>query len=172
MKRIILLLTILSTFTSLKAQTMEELKKRIKEIEDRTALKNVVDVFSILADQKDTQKQTLLFTEDAVSETYVNGQIVSTLKGRKQIGDAFAAYLSLFETVYHMNGQQTVVINGEKATGTSYCLVTLIGVENGKKWKTNIGAYYEDEFTRHNGQWLIAHRKATFAWQEKLPVNQ
>jgi hypothetical protein len=71
MKKIALLLalTVLSLFP--KAQTMNE-------IHDRIALKNLVATFSILADQKEIGKQILLFTEDAVSETYVNGKIVST----------------------------------------------------------------------------------------------
>ena len=146
--------------------------KRITEIEDRIALKNLVDTFSTLADQKETEKQTLLFTQDAVSETFVNNQVVSSLKGRKQIGETFAAFLNNFEMVYHINGQQTVTLNGDKATGISYCFVMLIGTENGKKMKTTIGAYYTDEFVRQNGHWLIAHRKATFSWQEKQPLAQ
>lgn len=151
---------------------MKGLTTRVTEIEDRMALKHLVDAFSVLADQKETQQQTLLFTREAVSETYVDGQVVSSLKGRQQIGEAFAACLSRFETVYHLNGQQTVTLNGDRATGISYCLVTLIGTENGKKWKTTTGTYYQDEFVRENGNWLIARRKATFAWQEKQPVAQ
>ena len=69
-----------------------------------------------------------------------------TLTGRKQLFDAFTGYLNLFETVYHINGQLTVTINGDKATGTSYCLVTLIGSENGKMMSTTIGVYYQDEY--------------------------
>jgi hypothetical protein len=38
--------------------------------------------------------------------------------------------------------------------------------------KTSIGAYYHDEYVRENGHWLIAYRKATFAWQEKTPLAQ
>jgi hypothetical protein len=47
---------------------------------------------------------------------------VSSLKGRKATGDAFAAYLASFETVYHMNSQHTVDIQGNTATGTYYLL--------------------------------------------------
>jgi hypothetical protein len=169
MKRLIALLTFSVFCLSLKAQKMNSTNNNagIQAIEDRLALKNLVDTFSTLADQKEIEKQTLLFTEDAVSETFVNGQVVSSLKGRKQIGEAFAAFLNNFETVYHINGQQTVTLNGNKATGISYCFVTLIGTENGKKMKTTIGANYTDEFVRQNGHWLITHRKATFTWQEK-----
>jgi hypothetical protein len=170
MKRVAFLLALSFFFFTSKAQKMNN--TAIQAIEDRMALKNLVDTFSTLADQKETEKQTLLFTEDAVSETFVNGQVVSSLKGRKQIGETFAAFLNNFETVYHINGQQTATLNGDKATGISYCFVTLIGTENGEKMKTTIGAYYTDEFVRMGGHWLIAHRKATFAWQEKQPLAQ
>ena len=70
-----------------------------------------------------------------------NGQPGGTLTGRKQIGDAFANFLKFFEVVYYINGQQTLIVNGDKANGISYCLVTLIGNDNGKKIKTTMGVY-------------------------------
>ena len=139
MKKFIIALTLLLFHLSPKAQTMknnDNLNKRISEIEDRIAIKNLVDTFSILADTKEVEKQTLLFTEDATVESYSNGQRSTLLTGRKQIGEVFGNFLSGFETVYHINGQQTVTLNGDKASGISYCAVTLIGVENGKKMKT------------------------------------
>jgi hypothetical protein len=32
------------------------------------------------------------------------------MKGKEQIGKAFADYLALFDVVYHLNGQQTGVV--------------------------------------------------------------
>ncbi len=145
----------------------QETIKRLQLIEDQLALKQIVDEFSILADTKETEKQTLLFTEDALLQTYIYGKLVTQLKGRKQIGEAFAAYLKNFEIVYHMNGQQTVHIDGDKAKGTSYCLVTLIGYENKKKVMTTNGVHYQDDFAKVNGKWLIVKRVSTFAWQDK-----
>lgn len=146
--------------------------KNMKEIEDRLALKALVDTFSNLADTKEIQKQTLLFTEDATVESYSDGKQTSSLTGRKQIGEGFANFLNNFETVYHINGQQTVTINGDKASGVSYCLVTLIGDENGKKMKSTMGVIYNDEYVRQNGNWLIAKRRSNFAWREKQELGQ
>jgi hypothetical protein len=172
MKRISLLFILSILFFSSKAQNMKDINARITEIEDRIALKNLVDTFSVLADVKDIQKQVLLFTEDATVASIVQGKAGTPLIGRKQIGDAFTNYLNLFQTVYHINGQQTVTLNGDKASGISYCLVTLIGVENGKQMKTTSGVYYHDEYVKQNGHWLIATRTSTFAWQEKQPLAQ
>lgn len=92
MKTLCFAIILSSLFTMTYAQkTVEE---RLQQIEDRMALKALVDEFSILADRKDVATQVLLFTEDAKVETMNNGQAVSALVGRKQIGDAFANFLA------------------------------------------------------------------------------
>ncbi|GAA3951247.1 nuclear transport factor 2 family protein [Chitinophaga oryziterrae] len=143
----------------------------IKALEDITSLKELVDMISILADKKDVHTQAQLFSENATSETFVGDTAILKLKGRKEMEEAFRDFLKDFDTVYHLNGQQTVTINGDNATGTSYCLVTLIGTENGKKMKTTIGVIYHDDFVRENNRWLIARRIGNFDWQEKREVN-
>ncbi|MVT12104.1 nuclear transport factor 2 family protein [Chitinophaga tropicalis] len=144
----------------------------IKELEDRALLKELVDTVSILADKKDVHSQVQLFSEDAISETFAGGMSVLKLKGRKEMEEAFGDFLKDFETVYHFNGQQIVTVNGDNATGTCYCLVTLIGIEDSKKMKTTIGVIYQDDFVRENNSWLIAKRIGNFGWQEKCEVDQ
>jgi hypothetical protein len=61
---------------------------------------------------------------------------------------------------------------GDKATGVSYCMVTLIAVQNGKRVKTTMGVHYEDEFVRDNGRWLISKRKSVFDWQDRQEIGQ
>jgi hypothetical protein len=67
--------------------------------------------------------------------------------------------------VYHINGQQTVELNGDRATGTSYCLVVLVRTQNGKKLRTTGGVSYHDEYARDGSEWLIARRVSHFAWR-------
>ncbi len=157
----------LSFFTQAQKVKTNQKNKAMTQIEDKLALKELVDIFSILADQKKTQEQTLLFTENAEVVSIMNGKAQPALIRRKKLGEAFGAFLSLFETVYHLNGQQTVKINGNIATGISYCLVTLIGTENGKKMKTTFGVIYHDEYAKENGHWLINKRQSNFTWTEK-----
>jgi len=165
-------LVILFSTIATMSYAQKSTEERLKEIEDRMALKALVDEFSILADKKDISNQLLLFTENAKVETMNNGKAVSALAGHKQIGEAFTNFLSLFEVVYHINGQQTVNIIGDKASGISYCEVTLIGEQNGKKMKTKMGVHYKDEYVKQNGKWLIANRQSTFAWRDVQPLGQ
>ena len=128
-----------------------------QKIEDQLALKKLVDTFSNLADTKDTQAQMDLFTDDAEVISKTGGKTFKS-KGKKDIEKAFADYLKLFDVVYHLNGQQTVEINGDNATGISYCFVTLIG--NGKKNQS--GVRYHDTYVKQNGKWLIKKRESDF----------
>ena len=172
MKKHLLALALLSVPLSTMAQTMNDndMSQRVRQLEDKNALKNLADIFSNLADQKDVQKQVLLFTEDATVESYSDGRLSSSLKGREQIGKTFGAFLANFETVYHINGQQTVDLQGDRATGMSYCLVVLIGKENGKTFMNTNGVYYNDEYVRRGNTWLIAKRVSHFTWRDRKEV--
>ena len=144
----------------------------IQSVADKQALKELVDKFSILADRKDAQAQTELFTDDAVVHSYLDGKLISSLKGKEEIEKAFADFLARFDTVFHINGQQVVHINGDKATGIAYCQVVLIGTdENGKRMMTMQGVSYDDEYVRDNGHWLIAKRTSHFVWSDNKEVK-
>lgn len=101
MKTITSILVSLLFFNLSNAQNIEQC---IAAIEDNIAIKEVVDVFSNLADTKEIDKQVLLFTEDGEVESITNGQS-NLLKGRKQLKQACSGFLSNFHTVYHQNGK-------------------------------------------------------------------
>ncbi len=140
-------------------------------IEDKILLKELVDRISVLGDQKDFNSQVQLFTENAISETISEGKSILKLKGRKMMAEAFAEFLKEIETVYHFNGQQLFVIDGDKATGSCYCLITLIGSEGGKRLMTTIGARYEDQYLRIDNHWMIDNRVGNFIWQNKINIT-
>ena len=147
-----------------------DLAQRVRLLEDRAALKALVDTFSILADRKDVPRQVLLFTEDATVESRTGDRAGSVLTGRQQIGDTFGRFLASFTTVYHMNGQQAVTVTGDRATGTSYSFVVLIGPENGKTVRQTMGVTYDDEYVRRGARWLIAKRTSHFTWTDRAEV--
>ena len=150
----------------------QKMKSDNTNIEDKIALKELVDTFSNLADVKDTKGQVLLFTPNGSTTTLRDGKEVSHLEGRDKMEAAFANFLKNFGTVYHFNGQHVTKINGDTATGTLYCFVTLIGAENGKPMKTTIGVIYNDEYVRQGGRWFISKRISNFTWQDKQPLGQ
>ncbi len=144
MKKALLIMFALMTTTWASAQ-----------VEDQLALKRLVDACSIFADDKDVKSQMDLFTDDAELLTK-NGENVFVLKGKEQIGKAFADFLVQFDVVYHFNGQQTVEIDGDTAMGVSYCFETLIG--NGKRNQS--GVRFHDTYIKQNGKWLVKRRES------------
>ena len=136
----------------------------IQKIADRMALKDLVDTFSNLADTKEIDEQVQLFTEDAEVISYQGEKQTSHLTGRKELAERFKAFLNQFTTVYHINGQQTVKIDGNKATGIAYAQVVLVSESNGKKIMRTQGVRYNDEYVRQNGRWLISKRTSHFEW--------
>ena len=139
---------------------------KAQEIEDTLALKRLVDTFSNLADVKDVKSQMDLFTDDAEVISKTKDQTFKS-KGKDEIYKAFSGYLALFDIVYHLNGQQTVDIKGDTATGIAYCFVTLIG--NGKKNQS--GVRYHDTYVKKNGKWLIKKRESDFMFTSVDPYN-
>src|SRR5919199_5886359 len=152
------LFLLLSTITIAQKMDNKTIEQRVAAIEDKMAIKNVVDTFSILADTKEIDKQVLLFTEDGEVESITNGQAGNVLKGRQQLKQAFSGFLANFHTVYHQNGQQTIDLQGDKAEATNYCRVILVGKQGEKQMKTTLYVVYKDTFVKQAGKWLIKHR--------------
>ena len=160
------LFLLFSTVTFAQKIDNKNIEQRLAAIEDKMAIKYVVDEFSNLADTKEIDKQVLLFTEDGVLVSLSNGQPGSPLKGREQLTQAFSAFLSNFHTVYHQNGQQTINLKGDKAEAVSYCRVILVGKQNDKEMKTTLYTIYKDSFVKENGKWFIKHRTSNFVHRE------
>jgi uncharacterized protein (TIGR02246 family) len=149
----------------------QSIENRLNAIEDRIAIKAIVDEFSNLADTKELDKQVMLFTEDGIVETISKGQPPIVLKGREQMKQAFSKFLSNFHTVYHQNGQQTIQLDGSKAETVSYCRVILIGKQGDKEMKTTLYVMYKDSFVKIDGKWLIKHRISNFIHRETEDIK-
>lgn len=138
-----------------------------QDIADHLKLRALVDQVSIFADKKDFEAQVQLFTEDAITEINVGGNLIMQLTGREAMSAAFEGFNKSFATSFHLNGQHVVAVKGDHANGTLYSHITLLSVEHGKKVKSTIGAVYQDGYERINARWLIASRRGTFIWQDK-----
>jgi hypothetical protein len=143
------------------------LEQRIQQLEDQAAIKRVVDTFANLADDKNIETQMQLFTEDAIVETYFGDTLFASMSGREEISKVFSSFIANFSGLYHMNGQFTVDIDGDKASSTHYCLVVLLSEDaQGKTYKNFNGVIYKDDYVRRDGQWLITKRISRFTWRD------
>lgn len=143
----------------------------LQQIQDRLALKDLVDTFSNLADEKKVAEQMPLFTPDAQVTTYIGGQLFADMHGRAEIEKVFSDFLAGFHTVYHLNGQHTVVFNSEtEAEAINYCQVTLVEEKDGKQIAQFHSVRYQDSYQKINGEWLISKRIANFMISETRQI--
>jgi hypothetical protein len=149
----------------------------LEQLIAKQELKELVDEFSILADNRDAQGQGPLFTEDAVLEFQMGPEgEVHEIPGRDAIVTAFERTVGVNSTakaVYHANGQQAVELADDlqSATGTAYCMATLVNDEDGHDVITTNYVRYADQYVKLDGRWYIKRRRTCFLISEKRPFN-
>jgi hypothetical protein len=131
-------------------------------LQAKLELRELVDTYSHLTDEKKISEQMLLFTPDAQYKVYVGGQLVSDVSGTKQLEKDFMGHASFVKRYFSINGQHVVKVGGDTATGVSYSQMKMVRDVDGKEVITDYSVKYEDEYVRQNGNWLIKARTCHF----------
>ena len=87
------------------------------------------------------------------------------LNGREALTPVFDD-LNRYDATTHFNGQTTVALNGDRATGESYCLAHHLFTEGGERMLMVASLRYLDTFVKSDGTWLFAERKLYVDWTE------
>jgi uncharacterized protein (TIGR02246 family) len=137
---------------------------------DRLAIRELVDAWARHADRREPERQAALFTEDGRVTVYMGepgtADAVQVLTGRAELEDAFAA-LRNYEATTHFNGQHTVTLDGDRATGETYCLAYHLWTSDGQRTLMIMSIRYLDAFVRRDGQWLFAERQLITDWTDR-----
>jgi hypothetical protein len=140
-------------------------------LQTKTELKELVDTFSNLADEKNIPGQMPLFTPDTTVKVYMGDQLLFDISGTEQLEEVFTGFTANVKRSYHMNGQHVVNVDGNSATGILYCQVKLVSEEDGKEFITDHSIRYDDEYVRQNGTWLIKTRISRFSINDKRTLQ-
>jgi ketosteroid isomerase-like protein len=138
---------------------------------DRLAIRNLIDAYARCADRRDADGQMALFMEDAQFVVYMDGQGSApsqVLDGREALAPVFDD-LNRYQATMHFNGQSTVTIGGDRATGESYCIAHHLSATRGERTLMIAYLRYHDRFVREAGGWLFAERKLYVDWTETRP---
>jgi ketosteroid isomerase-like protein len=138
------------------------------EAADRLAIRELFDAYAHCADRRDAEGQKSLFTEDTHFVVYMEGEgtePTQELNGREALTPVFED-LNRYETTTHFNGQSTVVLEGDRASGESYCLAHHLYTEDGERKLMVASLRYLDTFVKRDGAWLFAERKLYVDWTE------
>jgi ketosteroid isomerase-like protein len=145
-----------------------------EEAADRLAIRELIDAYAHCADRRDAQGQMALFTSDTRFLVYMDSrseQPTQELHGREQLAPVFAN-LNTYDATTHFNGQSTVVLDGDRASGESYCIAHHVYDVDGQRTLMIASIRYLDQFTKQSdGTWLFAERKLMVDWTETRSSN-
>ena len=143
-------------------------EQRLQELEDRIAIRELIDQYTYCADTRDAQGQMAIFTEDTNFEVYMDEKLpapTQVVTGRKNLFPVFDN-LNQYLSTMHFNGQSTVKLNGDKATGITYCRAYHLKVLEGVQKLMIAGIRYYDTMVKQDGVWLFSERKLKVCWIE------
>jgi hypothetical protein len=138
---------------------------------DRLAIRELVDAYARCADRRDAEGQKSLFTADTHFVVYMAGQgsePTQVLDGRDALTPVFDD-LNRYAATMHFNGQSTIELDGDRATGESYCIAHHLFTEAGERKLMVAWLRYGDTFAKQDGAWLFAERNLYVDWTETRP---
>jgi hypothetical protein len=148
-----------------KIMTLEILK--IKE-----ELRDLVDAYAYLSDEKKISEVMGLFTTDTTYKVYMGDFLAADVSGIDTMEREFNGHASLVKTYFTLNGQHTVKIAGDTATGVSFSQIKMIREADGKDVLTDYSVRYHDRYILQNGKWLIKERIGHFIIVEERSLSK
>jgi hypothetical protein len=92
------------------------------------------------------------------------------LDGREALTPVFDD-LNRYQATMHFNGQSTIALEGDRATGESYCIAHHLFTAEGERKLMVAWLHYRDAFVKLDGAWLFAERNLYVDWTETRPSN-
>jgi SnoaL-like domain len=142
------------------------------EVADRLALRELFDAYAHCADRRDAEGQKGLFTDDSVFAVHMDGEgsePTYVLHGREALTPVFED-LNRYEVTTHFNGQSTVTLDGERATGESYTIAHHLYTDDGARKIMVASLRYLDTFAKIDDAWYFAERKLILDWSETRTI--
>jgi hypothetical protein len=139
-----------------------------QETADRLAIRELIDRYAYCADTRDAQGQMALFTHDTHFVVFMDAKSDIPSQTIDNRDDLFPVFdnLNTYKATMHFNGQSTVQLQNESATGITYCMAHHLKVEDNQQSLMVAAIRYHDTFVKQNGQWLFAERKLLVDWIE------
>jgi hypothetical protein len=143
------------------------------EAADRLAIRELFDAYAHCADRRDAEGQKALFTADTRFAVFMSGDGTDptyVLEGRESLTPVFAD-LNQYEVTTHFNGQSTITLDGDWATGESYTIAHHLITTDGERKIMIASLRYLDTFAKIEGAWYFAERQLILDWSETRSIS-
>jgi SnoaL-like domain len=159
--------------TATNSRSRDHTDLSVSQLADKLAIRELVDAYAYCADRRDATGQTALFTEDSEFLVYMDSHSPSPtqhFRGRATLAPVFDE-LNTYVTTMHFNGQSTAVLDGDHASGVTYCLAHHVQVEGSARSLMVAAIRYLDSFVKQDGAWFFSQRKLVVDWTETRPLG-
>jgi SnoaL-like domain len=142
-----------------------------REAGDRMAIRDLIDAYARFADRRQAEDQAALYVEYGRTLVYNDAtatEPTQVITGHDEHVQAFGLY-SQSAAAMHFNGQSSIAIQGDQATGETYSLAHhLIDGDDGRTLVVMFISY-EDSFVKRGGIWRFAERRVRINWTDSRP---
>ena len=147
----------------------------VRDLADRAAIRRLVEGYAHGCDRREPESVAALFTEDGRLEIYEEGdpdlaRSARVRTGREEIAAALTR-LSRYDVTTHLLGQHTVELDGDRATGETYCMAHHLSHVDGARHDHVLSIRYLDGYRRTPDGWLIELRKLAVDWSDEREVG-
>jgi hypothetical protein len=136
---------------------------------DRVELRALADRYARGVDRRDRAAYVGAFHPDGVLEIYRPRRtdvLAKRLEGHDELGRV-TDDIGRYERTFHVVGQATYDVDGDRATGEVYCVAHHVVGDTDRVMYIR----YEDEYTRRDGRWAIEVRRLRNEWNEVHAVE-
>ncbi|MFN8026912.1 MAG: nuclear transport factor 2 family protein [Acidimicrobiia bacterium] len=149
------------------------LQVALDEIVTKAALRNLAERYAQGVDRRDRDTFLSAFHPDAtlaVHHPSEKEEGVNVMQGHDQIGEV-PEFIKVYPKTYHVLGQSTYELDGDTATGETYCVAHHLTPD--RHGGTNYVMYirYADTYRREAGEWRIATRRVNVDWTDQRAAN-
>ena len=144
------------------------IEQKLQQLEDRIAIRELIDQYTYCADTRDAQGQMALFTIDTNFEVFMDSKSSAPTQVINNRQDLFPVFdnLNTYLATMHFNGQSTIKLDGDRASGITYCRAYHLNIQDGVQKLMIAGIRYYDIMVKQDGKWLFAERKLKVSWIE------
>ncbi|WP_455357291.1 nuclear transport factor 2 family protein [Streptomyces sp. SYSU K217416] len=134
---------------------------------DQLALRRLVDTYAFALDGRDASGFTEIFVpEGRLVAHQPDGALMWERSGAQELVKMFDD-LSVFDRTFHLVANHVAEVDGDTATGTTYCLAHHYTAGSvGSSTDLVVPVRYEDTYARTADGWRIVTRTVRAQWYE------
>jgi hypothetical protein len=139
--------------------------EQLQWLVDRTLISDVLVTYARCADRKDWAGIAALFSEDGAVESPLG-----SFPGR-QFEEIAAPLMERFWATHHMSSNHAIEIDADRASSRSYLQAIHLTDPSDPSVHADIGGWYDHEYVRVDGRWLIQRMELSFVWTGGVPFS-